>query len=440
MSLNAIITDNLDDEWESYMEKDSSEEEIEERKIDTNVIESYVNMQHVSTFETVIVPEPTPIHISTKSEIFNLNVAVDLETFWKIPVIPYSIAIEGCIKKQAKINSKTAEELELVKEKLANEIYYQEHIISHIDNPYGRIPFKDVRRISIGLSKKDLINNSNKKKHAFYNCIALIMRIFIEGTFKEFHVKLFNTGKIEIPGIKNDETYRLVLGKVCNMLQQFYTAPIFCKPTSEIVLINSNFNCGFYINRENLHCILKNKYNIQTIYDPCYYPGVKAVFYYNKNADVQTGEQIKINDGKDKLNGKKDKPKKDKNKIKIKDKNPDIVKTHFAIFRTGSVLILGTCNEEILHVIYNFLITLLRTEFKYICTELINDSNRPKSNKDKKRKVYKKMITLDSKDDVIEDDIVIEEDTVIDEDVVIDEDTVIDEDDIIIDEEEEEEE
>ena len=29
------------------------------------------------------------------------------------------------------------------------------------------------------------------------------MRLNIEGTFKEFHIKLFNTGKIEIPGIQN---------------------------------------------------------------------------------------------------------------------------------------------------------------------------------------------------------------------------------------------
>lgn len=374
-------TINLDDEWASYMENENnSDDEIEETKIDPNVIESYINMSNVSKYENIEPPEPTPIHISTKSEIFNLNVTVDLETFWKIPIIPYSIASEGCIKKQAKINSKSAEELEEVKSKLANEIYYQEHIISHIDNPYGRIKFKDVRRISIGISKKDLINNSNKKKHAFYNCIALIMRIFIEGTFKEYHVKLFNTGKIEIPGIKNDETYRKVIGKVCEMIQQFYDIPIFCKPTSEIVLINSNFNCGFYIDRENLHNILKNKYNIQTIYDSCYYPGVKAIFYYNHDLEVQTGEQIKSEN---------------------KDIYKNIVKTHFAIFRTGSVLILGTCNETILNVIYNFLTNLLKTEFKYICTELINDSNRPKSSRDKKRKMHKKMITLDDNDNSV---------------------------------------
>jgi hypothetical protein len=51
------------------------------------------------------------------------------------------------------------EDLEEIKEehREEEEQYFEEHIITHIDNPSGRIKFKDIRKISIGVSKKDLI-------------------------------------------------------------------------------------------------------------------------------------------------------------------------------------------------------------------------------------------------------------------------------------------
>ena len=43
------------------------------------------------------------------------------------------------------------------------------------------------------------------------------------------------------------------------------------KNTINTVLVNSNFNCGFYINRDKLADILKTKYNIHVYYDSCSY-------------------------------------------------------------------------------------------------------------------------------------------------------------------------
>ena len=53
----------------------------------------------------------------------------------------------------------------------------------------------------------------------------------------------------------------------------------------ENVLINSNFNCGFYINRSHLHNILSDNYKIETAFDPCSYPGVKCKFYFNNDEE-----------------------------------------------------------------------------------------------------------------------------------------------------------
>jgi hypothetical protein len=384
----SLSENNLNNEWEAFMisANESDNEEVNTSKNDFNStnIETYINTQHVHLFENMIPPESTPIYISTKSKISYLNIPIDLELFWLIPITLYSVAVEGCIKKQAKITSTTKDELNEVQNKLSREIYVEQHIVCHVDNSTGKIQkFKDTRKVSVGICKKDLTNKI-KPKQAFYNCLALIMRIMIDGKFREFHIKLFNTGKIEIPGIKTDSMYQYVLDKFIQFIQPFYPdTPIYCKPNNDIVLINSNFNCGFYINRENLMQILKYKYNIQPIYDPCNYPGVKVPFYYNPDLKVQTGIPPKQED---------------------KDKYKNIIKIHCPIFRTGSVLILGTCDEIILNEVYEFIVNLLKTEFKYICSSLINDENRPKSNKDKKRKSQKKFVVIEDDEEFINEE------------------------------------
>jgi len=384
------LENNLNDEWEAFMTStNDSEDNVLDAKsskneFDSTNIEMYINTQHMNLFKDVIPPEPTPIYISTKSKISYLNIPINLDIFWNIPITSYCVASEGCIKKQTKITSLSKDEFDEVQNKLSREIYVEQHVVCHVDNQTSKhSKFKDTRKISIGICKKDLTNKV-KSKEAFYNCLALIMRFNLDGTFREFHVKLFNTGKIEIPGIKNDATYQYVLDKFVEFIQQFHTdTQIYCKLKNDIVLINSNFNCGFYINRENLIQILKYKYNIQPIYDPCNYPGVKAPFYYNPDVTVQTGIQPKQED---------------------KDRYKNVIKIHCSIFRTGSVLILGTCDELILQEVYEFITNMLKTEFKYICSSLINDENRPKSNKDKKRKSQKKFVVIEDDETEIIDE------------------------------------
>lgn len=397
----SLSQNNLNDEWEAFMTSANNESDNEntssKNDFNSTNIETYINTQHVHSFENTIPPEPTPIYISTKSKISYLNIPINLDLFWSIPITPYSMAVEGCIKKQAKITSANKDELNEVQNKLSREIYVEQHIVCHVDNSTGKVhKFKDTRKVSVGICKKDLTNKI-KSKQAFYNCLALIMRFIIDGKFREFHVKLFNTGKIEIPGIKTDTIYQYVLDRFIQFIQPFYVdTPIYCKPNSDIVLINSNFNCGFYINRENLIQILKYKYNIHPIYDPCNYPGVKAPFYYNPELNIQTGISPKQED---------------------KDKYKNVIKIHCSIFRTGSVLILGTCDENILQEIYEFISNLLKTEFKYICSSLIDDSNRPKSNKDKKRKSQKKFVVIEDDELIIDDELIVDEEFEIDDEL-----------------------
>jgi TATA-box binding protein (TBP) (component of TFIID and TFIIIB) len=370
---------NIDQEWANFISNEYEEGSSDDEDV-TQIVkqsaEEFMSANLVSDI-TSEAPTPTNIYISTKTKIAYLNMAIDLkQVFWHIPVIPYAQPSKGVIKKQMKFNSTTPEELTCIETNLKRETYFEEYVITHIDNPSGRIKFKDIRKVSIGISKKDLLSYRCKKKSAFYNCFVLILRIKLQTGFKEFHVKVFNTGKLEIPGVQSETAFELILQQVLETLQPYIEPTLGYKSNStETVLINSNFNCGFFINREVLYDILKFKYNIQSIYDPCSYPGIQCKFYYNPDSSVQNGSQIS-----------------EENKQLFK----NITEVSFMIFRTGSVLIVGRCDESVLLQIYEFLKIILNNEFKGICQKTKIDDIVPV--KDKKKKIRRKTVTITIKE------------------------------------------
>jgi hypothetical protein len=369
---------DIDQEWENFISSGGDDDDIMSDEEDINEIlktgsEDFIsaNLEFDLNAEA---PKATDIYISTKTKIAYLNKQINLkEIFWQVPLIPYAKPCNGVVKKQMKFNSLNPEELKFIQDKLKSETYFEEYVITHIDNPAGRIKFKDTRKISIGVSKKDLLSYRCKKKSAFYNCFVLILRLKIDEIYKEFHVKVFNTGKLEIPGIQSETTFMTILENVIITLQPYISEKLEYKPdTNETVLINSNFNCGFFINREALDDILKYKYNIQSIYDPCSYPGIQCKFYYNPDIGIQCGSQIS-----------------EENKILYK----NIKEVSFMIFRTGSVLIVGKCDENVLMIIYEFLKVVLNNEYKNISQKNVeNVASNLKDNK--KTKIRKKNITV----------------------------------------------
>ena len=345
----------IDDEWDTFMTQAD----------DTSCESEAILSSHILN-ETC--PKASDIYISTKTNISYLNQEVELmTTFWKLPVIDYATPQTGIVKKQMKFNSVTPNELQEIQNNLKDERCVEENIITNIDNPDGRIKFKDIRKVSVGICKKDVVSYRSKKKSAFYNCFVIILRIKTGGMFKEFHVKVFNTGKMEIPGIQTDETFNVILDMVIELLNPHFEKPLsVLKEKTQTVLINSNFNCGFYINREYLFDILRNKYNLECIYDPCSYPGIQCKFYHDNTIDVQTG---------------------------IKGTKEIYTDVSFMIFRTGSVLIVGKCSEDVLRCIYRFLKDILMAEFLKIGVQIITDDLVSKS---KYKKIRKKVIVIDT--------------------------------------------
>jgi hypothetical protein len=220
----------------------------------------------------------------------------------------------------------------------------------------------------------------------------MILRIKLNDAFKEFHIKVFNTGKLEIPGIQTDIAFEEVLKNVILVLQPHSKNKLEYLQKSDTVLINSNFNCGYYINREALYDILKFKYNIQCIYDPCSYPGIQCKFYYNEELTEQTGCQIANEFGNQLDDVSVTSKKISKMTKKENKKNSKYVEVSFMIFRTGSILIVGMCNEMVLYNIYEFLKVLLEREFSKINQAIITSEN--KISKDKKKKIRRKTIQI----------------------------------------------
>lgn len=382
---------DINDEWEMFLS--SSDVQDNDRKCEKE--------------KKSKVPEPTPLYISTKTNIAylkqeketsivtendNENIIENdnentnekeidiLSLFWDVPIIPYESPTNGIIKKQILIKSEKEEDLQNIKDKLLNIKHYDELIITSINNPNGRVKFKDTRKISIGLCKKDITSFRCKQKSAFDNCVAFIMRLNIEDIFKEYHIKLFNTGKLEIPGVKDENIFYQIIKNLIEMIKPWVN--LYLLPVSDNnmeVLINSNFNCGFYIKRDVLYKILKYDKNISTIYDPCMYPGIQCKYNYEIKSDNGTITKKKVS---------------------------------FMIFRTGSVLIMGKCKEQLLFEMYDFVSKLLIDEYVSIShgnieankievdleNETENETVLKGKTKSKPKKNKKKIIITDNKE------------------------------------------
>ncbi len=329
---------SLDEEWLNFL--NNQDENID--NLNNENINDNINKQKI--------PDASLLNISTKTKIIYLNTSIELENiFWKIKLINYIDNNDGVIKKQIKIQTNSINDYNNVQNKIKEyDNYFVEQNVLYTTEEHSvrQDNFKDVRKINIGITKKDIISYRSKQKSAFYNCFVIILRIFFQEQFREIHVKIFNTGKMEIPGIHNDDLFEIVKNKILNILQPHFMDEINFKENScETVLVNSNFNSGFNINRQNMYNILRNKYNISASFDPCSYPGIQCKYNISNNKNIS-----------------------------------------FMIFRTGSILIVGKCSDEQLYNTYDFIKELLKDNYYDIYDSYIEEDKNENKNKVKKKK------------------------------------------------------
>ena len=125
------------------------------------------NSSNLKTTSNINIPQCSEIYISTRTKIGYFNKPIDINTlYWKIPIISYQTATTGIIKKQIKITTTDQEYIQFISEQLKKESTVEIYNLAKTNAKY-------IKKISIGLSKKDLISYRCKKKGAFYNCFVL---------------------------------------------------------------------------------------------------------------------------------------------------------------------------------------------------------------------------------------------------------------------------
>jgi hypothetical protein len=374
--------------------------------------------------DNVVAPDASPLYISTTSMMAKLSCAIDHYTlFWKIPIIPYNSLRTGAVKKQVKLSARTEQEVaaldQLVDtERLRNHISpLLVQILKHnqargpdkdkhrdIDKDKHRDTDKDKhkqiqtvepikqtaesqitlqheRKVSVGISKKDVLHTS-KPTQAFYNCIALMFRIYDTSVdeFHEFHVKLCNTGSIEVLGIHKPHHFEQVMHELMATLIHPLVSPDITYTSHGTILVNSNFNCNYLICRDRLNTLLTNTYGLQVIYDPCSnYQGIRCTFYWYSGSDSgcdndnDNGLGRGSDNGNNHGNGNGSDIQVCRDMISTATQTgqcrPGIAAAHtvcIMIFRTGSVVIVGDAPQSVIEEVYRFLCTIFTTHYATI--------------------------------------------------------------------------
>jgi TATA-box binding protein (TBP) (component of TFIID and TFIIIB) len=186
-----------------------------------------------------------------------------------------------------------------------------------------------------GFSKKMLRKKRKKtKKKMFYN--QATVHVFHEG--KIMNVKLFNNGKLQITGLKGVNQAPAL---VQQLIEYFQDLSVMGYDTflmnHKLVLINSDFDLGYEINRDVLHNEIVEA-GVYSSYEPCIYPGVNIKYFMNTNQFDGICDCLEMCNGKGRADG-----------------DGDCKKVTIAVFKSGKVIITGGQHTDQLETAYRFI-------------------------------------------------------------------------------------
>jgi TATA-box binding protein (TBP) (component of TFIID and TFIIIB) len=211
----------------------------------------------------------------------------------------------------------------------------------------------------------------NKRKPTvkkFDNQATLL--IFLDNAYA--NCKVFKNGCIQITGLKRIENGPKYIEYIVDTIKNIYKEQNgivtditdICVANYKVRLINTDFNVGFEIRRDNLFNHMVKAYpGIYTVFEPCIYSGVKINYYHNLT-DASAKGICKCSTpckGKGSGNGEGD-----CNKITI------------AVFRSGSVLVTGGSEYKQIDDAYNFICDILCSSKKEIFKETFVEPEIPK--------------------------------------------------------------
>ena len=141
---------------------------------------------------------------------------------------------------------------------------------------YAEKPPKGKKLKQVKRRKKD----DHKKRKYFYNQVTIHINIG-----KIVNVKIFNNGTIQMTGLKSIKQGKQIVQLYVEQLK-LHNVNIFEGEITigdfNVVLINSDFDIKYKVNRELLHRDML-ELDMCSSYEPTIYPGVNMKYYYNNH-------------------------------------------------------------------------------------------------------------------------------------------------------------
>ncbi len=196
-------------------------------------------------------------------------------------------------------------------------------------------------------------SKNNKPRKYFYNQLT----IHVYNSTKEnrlINVKIFNNGRVQMTGINNEFQGDDCIKTLCeefNRLKEKEKSfdsdeDIQSIEDLETVLINSDFDIGFPIDRESLHRLIIDS-GYYSSYEPCNYPGVNIKYYRNP-----LRQNFGICDCEKPCNGK--------------GKDNTCKRITVAVFKSGKIIITGGRDKSDISVAHKFIKEFIHENKEYI--------------------------------------------------------------------------
>lgn len=230
---------------------------------------------------------------------------------------------------------------------------------------------KSISYTKVDSTEDGIIVKNSKSNNNFYNSICISVKIRQD---KCINLMIFTNGRITCTGSKKDDdgliAANLLLDEMKKMPDIFENGKMEEAEVVnyEVVMINSNFFIGFFVDNHKLYDILirnRDTYKLFCSFDPRVYQGVKIYFMWNVNQTVKNGV-CNCNKKKCKYSAKK----------KNGNGEGDCRRISVAVFGTGKVLIAGAKNDEQLYDTYNYIVKLLGDNFQNIVQYSIEEKKR----------------------------------------------------------------
>ena len=235
-----------------------------------------------------------------------------------------------------------------------------------------------------GICTDDILHTSTKAKKRFFNQSSLVFRVLYDGNYKETNIKLFKNGGFQMTGISSEAMARASLARLieinvgrgiwtsicdsgsvgeavtdtstnatvseanCETTPKEPKEPIPYIKKFDVCMMNSDYNIGKSIKRDQLYKILVEKYGLWSSFEPTIYQGVNTKYFWNKSRPASAPVGICVCpdpcDGSGSGYG-----------------IGHCKKITISPFRTGSIIITGAKHTEQLYDAYNFINMVLTT-------------------------------------------------------------------------------